>query len=444
MRENYSSNHAIYLQMLDAVGEAVISTDLEGKIEYWNHSAEKLYQWRAKEVLGKNIAEVAPASTTRQQAEEIIKSLARGATWTDELEVQRKDGTTFLAYVSGSPIHDADGELVGIIGISYNISKQKQLEQELFDNRAFLHSILENSQVGIYVVDVIDETDYLYSYINPTQEIITGVSAEQIIGESPEALRDKLGDEAVEVIYGLYNRAIDQRQSIEMEHPAIINGEETWWFSRITPLVDDEGQIIRLIGIALHITDRVKTETALRTSETKFRNLFDNATIGIAICRLIRDSDGKAIDFEHLNVNPATEIHVGRKREQIVGKLASEVGSAEEIATPLQIYTRVMNTGTPEGYVQYFPVYDRTLEVGAFQIDGDHFAVTFSDITDRRRAEQELQRRINEVERLNEMYVGREERMVELKREVNQLLQRLGEKQKYTAPESVDDLRAQK
>ena len=83
-------------QLLDAVEQAVVATDLDGYITYWNRAAQELYGWTADEVLGRNIVAVTPAQTSRQQAEEIMAQLRAGQRWSGEFTVQRKDGRTFL------------------------------------------------------------------------------------------------------------------------------------------------------------------------------------------------------------------------------------------------------------------------------------------------------------------------------------------------------------
>src|SRR5918992_5815208 len=58
--------------LLDTVEQAVIATDLEGRITYWNHFAERLYGWPAAEALGRDILEVTPAETSGAQASEVM------------------------------------------------------------------------------------------------------------------------------------------------------------------------------------------------------------------------------------------------------------------------------------------------------------------------------------------------------------------------------------
>ena len=93
-------------QLLDAVEQAAIATDLDGNITYWNRFAETLYGWKAEAVLGRPILEVTPAPAMSEAAAAIMSRLCSGESWSGEFTVQRRDGTTFEAMVILSPIKD--------------------------------------------------------------------------------------------------------------------------------------------------------------------------------------------------------------------------------------------------------------------------------------------------------------------------------------------------
>ena len=117
-------------RLLDMVEQAVIATDLSGRITYWNKYAERLYGWEAAEVLGRNVVEVTPSSATQAQAHEIMSSLREGQSWSGEFNVRRRDGTVFPAQVTDSPIYDNDGRLVGVVGVSQDITRRMRAEAE--------------------------------------------------------------------------------------------------------------------------------------------------------------------------------------------------------------------------------------------------------------------------------------------------------------------------
>jgi PAS domain S-box-containing protein len=129
----FHSEEAIRFQahLLDTVEQAVIATDLDGIITYWNRFAEMLYGWTSAETVGRNIMEVTPANTSRDQASEIMSRLTKGESWSGEILVRRRDGTTFPATVTDSPVFDEKGTLIGIVGVSVDITERKRAAEAL-------------------------------------------------------------------------------------------------------------------------------------------------------------------------------------------------------------------------------------------------------------------------------------------------------------------------
>jgi PAS domain S-box-containing protein len=116
--------------LLDAVEQAVIATDLEGTIIYWNSFAEGLFGWSASEALNASIMDITPASSLRDQAAEIFSSLQQGQSWSGEFVVKRRDGTEFPAFVTDSPIFNDEGELIGMVGVSVDNTSRRRTEEE--------------------------------------------------------------------------------------------------------------------------------------------------------------------------------------------------------------------------------------------------------------------------------------------------------------------------
>jgi len=98
--------------LLDCIKQAVIATDLKGQILYFNKFAEQHYQWPAKDTLKMNIMDVTVPQTSKEQAKEIMLELSKSESWSGDLKVQKKGGSTFMAHVIDSPIIDDDGKLI--------------------------------------------------------------------------------------------------------------------------------------------------------------------------------------------------------------------------------------------------------------------------------------------------------------------------------------------
>ena len=112
--------------LLDAVGEAVIATQLDGTILYWNDAAEELYGWSSSEVMGRTVDQITAAEVSPAQAEAIMERLRAGESWTGEFTVEDRSGREFPVRVTDSPFLNEEGEIVGMISTSSEITAQKR------------------------------------------------------------------------------------------------------------------------------------------------------------------------------------------------------------------------------------------------------------------------------------------------------------------------------
>jgi len=104
--------------VLDAVGHAIIVTDLNGEITFWNPAAEKIYGWAASDALGKNVLDVTPTSQSRDQGKAIFDKLVAGESWSGEFDVRDRNGRWFPVHVVDTPVRDTSGAVIAIVGTS--------------------------------------------------------------------------------------------------------------------------------------------------------------------------------------------------------------------------------------------------------------------------------------------------------------------------------------
>lgn len=116
--------------ILDTIGQAVIATDMNGNVTFWNQAAVEIYGWTLKEALGKNILGLRPSRQNKANAEVLITKLSQSESWSVEFEVKRKNGSAFTALVYYSPVYDGFGKQIGILEVSSDISERKEHELE--------------------------------------------------------------------------------------------------------------------------------------------------------------------------------------------------------------------------------------------------------------------------------------------------------------------------
>jgi len=127
----------------------------------------------------------------------------------------------------------------------------------------------------------------------------------------------------------------------------------------------------------------------LAESESRYHLLFTQMISGCALHQVICDANGVPSDYRFLDVNPAFERMTGLVREQVVGKKVLDILPDTE---PLWIerYGQVALTGVPDHFESYSRSFEKYFDVLAYYIEKDQFAVTFTDITERKQAEEKL------------------------------------------------------
>jgi len=132
--------------LLNTIGQAVMATDLNGVISFWNKAAEEIYGWTIEEAIGKNIVDLIPIQQPKEQASEIIKELRQGHSLSAELMVKRKNGTIFPVFINNAPVYDLQHNLSGIIGVSSDITERKKTENDIKDLSEQLRSLSSHLQ----------------------------------------------------------------------------------------------------------------------------------------------------------------------------------------------------------------------------------------------------------------------------------------------------------
>ena len=124
-------------------------------------------------------------------------------------------------------------------------------------------------------------------------------------------------------------------------------------------------------------------------SEGRYRDLFHSMLDGYALHEMIYDSDGLPVDYRFLEVNPAFENLTGLRAEDIVGKTLNEALPGSETYW-IETYGKIARDGGTIRFENYNQPLDRHYEVVAYRPKPDHFACAFTDITERRKLEEQV------------------------------------------------------
>jgi PAS domain S-box-containing protein len=227
--------------------------------------------------------------------------MAAGEPYEQEMRLRRADGEYRWFLVRTAPLRDQQGTIVKWYGVSIDIEDRKRADEELRQAEDRIRAILEFSPNWIFLKD----TEGRYLLVNKEVERVFRISQEQIKG--------KTDSEIFPPEHAAEYRANDLkvlRAGLTMEFEEVADLEDGPHTSIVHkfPLFDTHGNIYATGGVAIDITERKRAEEALRKSEARWRSVFENSAIGVALT----DLHGR-----FLATNPVYQKMVGYNEENL-------------------------------------------------------------------------------------------------------------------------------
>ena len=249
---NESDRHRAHLAaIVEGSSSAILSTTLDGIIESWNAGAERLFGYRADEVIGRSVTMLIPRHE-RAGVPKILAQVAAGE-WVQDREATRitKLGRRVNVTVTISPIRDASGIVTGVSALVRDVTARKLAEAELQRTTAHLRAVLSALPVAVWAVDRSEKVTL-----------------------SEGRLLEKLGLQPGQAV-GRSIRDFEHPSGVETRRDAFLGRFRTWSTevnglsleSSYSPTYAANGSIDTIIGVTIDVTDRIKIEEQLRQSQ---------------------------------------------------------------------------------------------------------------------------------------------------------------------------------
>jgi PAS domain S-box-containing protein len=241
--------------------DAILSKDRNATVTSWNEAAERLYGYSADEIVGRSVATIIPPERQGEELEIIAKILAGERVEHYETERVRKDGTRLTVSLTASPIHGADGEIVGVSTQARDIS---QTQRALLEAEQQLHG----APVGIAVFTLTAESSAQLVSANPEMTRLLGYGADELARLSAGELTHPDDREDERILFE--ELAAGRRTSFGLEKRSRHkDGRWIWvWFTVSRLGRDDEP--LTAIAHVLDISERKAAEVELELAQ---RNL---------------------------------------------------------------------------------------------------------------------------------------------------------------------------
>ena len=292
--------------LIAASPRAIFTLDLEERVKIWNPAAERMFGWSETEISGQPNPVINTTSVHLYHAfrQKIIHGITPPSL---EIRRQRKDGKEIDIVFSAAPLIDNEDRVNGIVAVVADISEQKEQAEQV----RLLQSVVVNTNDAVLITDAepIDEPGPRIIYVNEAFTRTTGYTLAEVIGKTPRILQGpKTNRQALARV----------REALATWQPATVetinyrkDGSEFWVEFSIVAVANKRGLYTHWISVQRDITDRKRTEQALRQSDERFRRVVENALDIITII----DPSGQIY-----YASPSVKTVIDYSPDELVGK----------------------------------------------------------------------------------------------------------------------------
>jgi len=381
MEEALRENEERYRGLADSISDIFFAMDEHLRYTYWNKASEILTGVRAEDAVGKSLSEVFPDTPGTRRAEKAYRAVLKTQkprTFVNDFDI---DGRHYVFEIGAYPSRG------GISVFVRDITERKRAEEALRQSEEKYRTILEEMEDAYFEVDLGGHL----TFVNNSVCRDLGYSREELMGMSYKAFTAEQDiDSVFRVFNGVYRTGVPNKgfpwKTIRKD------GVQGFAETSISLLRNDKGEIIGFRGVGRDVTDHKQAEEKLRQSKENYRALFDSSVIGTLV-----------LDAETMQVLIANEAAM-----KIFGFSSLEEAAAINVLDFVPQEEREANSELIKR--QLFEQDTReTHDVRAITKDGRQIwinvtgvkmsyqdrtvgMVTFTDITNRKRAEEALSR----------------------------------------------------
>ena len=398
---------------------SIIMLDREGRVATWNAGAEQIKGYPVAEIIGQHFSKFYPpeALAAHKPERELVEALSKGRVEDEGWRV-RKDGSRFYANVIIAAIYDSGGQHQGFAKVTRDITERKRAEQVQHELNTQLADALtlQNAIMGSANYAIISMTlDGVVTTFNAAAQQWLGYTGAEVVGKATPSLWHDAGEIAARAKV----LSVELGRTIEAGFESFVAkarlgqvDENEWTFIRkdgsrfpvllsATALFDATGAITGFLGVIADITERKKSEAALRESEERFRLALESAPIGMALV----SASGK-----WLKVNRALCDMFGYSEAELLLTDFQRITHPDDLETDLGFVQQVLR-GEISSYQlekRYFHkrglIVRTMLSVSLVRDRAGqplHFVSQIEDITKRKHAEEKMAEQAAELQRSN-------------------------------------------
>ena len=388
MEVTLQENEEKYRLIVEKSVEIIFTLNEKGEFTYLSPSFEKVMGYEQTDFIGKSFLSIVHPDDAAVVWKGIQEDVTRGHNNKQSIEyrVSHKSGEWRWHHAMGSTTRDSNGKFISFSGIACDVTERKRAQDELKESEEKYRLIVENTRDIMFTLNL----DEKLVYISPAIKKVLGFNPDEFIGHTFQSIVHP--DDIPALRQAIQRNLREGYYTPDGLELRVHNSAKEWrWFNIIATQVRDEhGNPINYISIARDITERKKAEDALHESELRFRTLIEKAPVGIMLSRngVLIYANEKLVELMR---GQHPEVNIGRHVTDFVAPSAREESKERTrlrslgIKVPESFESKLVRTDGSE-----FPV---EIQVSQVQLaDGIANIAFFTDISDRKKAEEEKQR----------------------------------------------------
>jgi PAS domain S-box-containing protein len=380
-----------YVELVDTMFDVVFTLDFEGKVVDTSPSIKRITGRSREENIGRHFSEYVYPDDIEIAESEFIRAI-QGIGHPIEIRIVPVDRVPRWVRINAL-LTTRNGEPQDLLCVLSDIHERKLMEISLLENQTILRETMKIAKIGGWEIDV--ET--------MTQEWTGGVfeimDADPVKGppKVPDGLQN-IAEWCRPIAEKAIQRAIKHGEPFDHEWEVITLKGNRRWVRAIGKANEKNGKIVSISGSFQDITDMKRYEFRLMDAEGKYQSLSENMVDGYAYCKMLYDDQGRPIDFIYLQVNKSFEILTGLK--SVVGKKVTDVipGIRESNPEIFEIYSEVVKTGKVANFEVEVKPLSLWLTIAVYRPEIGHFIAIFSNFTERKHTEMELEKKTIEAQ----------------------------------------------
>lgn len=255
---------AYQAHLLDSIFDAVVGSDENFVVNYWNKAAENLYGWKAEEAIGKPVSEVLISDLTQEERTNSRMQLQEVGVYTATLTQYDRLGKRHIVDLNTISIRDSKGRITGYVSVNHDITDRMIAEMNLRESQESLQLATEAAEIGTWKWDLVKDV----LVWDPNCRALYGLGIDDPVDY--RGFVNCLHPDYCTIVDGLVHEALHNQAIFEAEYPVIWpDDSQHWIYSRGKGQYDRSGNPTLMFGVVMDITERKQTEQEMLTISTQ-------------------------------------------------------------------------------------------------------------------------------------------------------------------------------